>query len=101
MIFLIEYNRSEGSIVTFRSFDDSQRREAENVRLEIELDLNRKGIGHEVVLLEAANEDAIRLTHRRYFEDLRQILSKKREMPDFAPIPPHSGEFNSDTAPAQ
>jgi len=87
MIFLIAYNRSEGRIVTFRSFDASQRREAENSRLEIELDLNRKGGAHEVVLLEAANEDALRLTHRRYFEDLRQILSTKMEMPAFAPVP--------------
>ena len=76
MIFLIEYNRSEGSIVTFRDFDDSQRREAENSRLDIELDLNRKEVDHEVVLLEAESEDALRLTHRRYFEDLHQILSK-------------------------
>jgi hypothetical protein len=78
MIFLIEYNRSKGSIITFRNFDDSHRREAEDSRLGIELDLNRKGIDHEVVLLDAANEDALRRTHRRYFEDLRQILEDKR-----------------------
>jgi hypothetical protein len=74
MIFLIEYNRSEGRIVTFRDFDDSQRREAEDSRLGIELDLNRKGIDHEVVLLDAASEDALHRTHQRYFKDLRQIL---------------------------
>ena len=74
MIFLIEYNRSEGKIVTSRDFDDSQRREAEDSRLKIELDLNSKGIDHEVVLLEAASKDALRRTHRRYFEGLRQIL---------------------------
>ena len=74
MIFLIEYNRSKGSIVTFRDFDDSQRREAENSRLDIELDVNRKGIDHEVVLLEAASKDALHRTHQRYFADLRQIL---------------------------
>ena len=74
MIFLIEYNRSEGSIVTFRDFDDSHRREAEDSRLGIELDLNRKGIDHEVVLLEAASKDALLRTHQRYFADLTQIL---------------------------
>ena len=73
MVFLIEYNKSEGRIVTFREFDDSQRREAQNSRLEIELELNRKGVDHEVVLLEAENEAAIRRTHRRYFDDLRQM----------------------------
>ena len=85
MIFLIEYNRSEGRIVTFREFDDAQRREAEGLRLGIELDLNSKGIDHEVVLLDAASEDALHLTHRRYFEDLRQILednSGRESIPD-------------------
>ncbi len=32
MIFLIEYNRTEGSIVTFREFQDVQRREAEDAQ---------------------------------------------------------------------
>jgi len=74
MIFLIEYNRSEGRIVTFRDFDASQREEAEEARLEIEMTLNRRGVDHEVVLMEAESEDALRRTHRRYFEELRQIL---------------------------
>ena len=74
MIFLIEYDRTEGHIVTFRNFDDSQRRQAEDARLEIEVDDNGKEADREVVLLEAESEDALRLTHRRYFEDLRQML---------------------------
>lgn len=74
MMFLIEYNRSQGRIVTFRNFDDSQRREAEDSRLGMELDLNRKGIDHEVVLLDAASEDALRRTHQRYFAGLTELL---------------------------
>ncbi|MBN1912159.1 MAG: hypothetical protein JW818_20735 [Pirellulales bacterium] len=74
MIFLIVYNRSEGNIVEFRNFDDSKRREAEDTRLETELALNRAGVGHEVVLLEAENEAALRRTHNRYFEDLKGLL---------------------------
>lgn len=74
MIFLIEYNRREGQIVTSRDFNDLQRQEAENSRLEIELDLNRKGIDHEVVLLEADSKDALRRTHLRYFASLTQML---------------------------
>jgi hypothetical protein len=81
MIFLIEYNQSEGRIVTIRNFDDSQLREAEDSRLEIELDLNRNGIDHEVVLMDAASEVDLRRTHRRYFEDLRQILEPKPLQP--------------------
>ena len=74
MIFLIEYDRPEGQIVTFKRFQDSERLKAQNARLDLELDLNRRGVDHEVVLLEAATEEALRRTHRRYFEDLRQIL---------------------------
>ena len=74
MIFLIEYNRPQGRIVTFKRFQDSERLKAQNARLDLELDLNRRGVDHEVVLLEAASEEALRRTHRRYFETLRQIL---------------------------
>ena len=42
MLFLIEYDRESGKIVTFRSFDDSEREDAEHLRLEKELELNRR-----------------------------------------------------------
>jgi hypothetical protein len=74
MIFLIEYNRLRGEIVKFEVFDDAQRKLAEESRLEIELDLNRRAIDHEVVLLQAASEEALRRTHRRYFEDLAELV---------------------------
>jgi len=76
MIFLIEYNRPEGRMVTFRTFDESQRNQAEEERLEIELELFRKGVDHEVVLLEAESEEAVRKTHRRYFESFREIAER-------------------------
>jgi len=79
MIFLIEYDRSQGRVVTFRNFEVSQRKEAEETRLGIELMLNRKGTDHEVVLLDAENERALRRTHRRYFENLQQILENKTD----------------------
>lgn len=74
MIFLIEYNRPEGRIITFKRFKDFERLKAQKSRLDLELDLNRRRIDHEVVLLEAASEGAVRRTHRRYFETPRQIL---------------------------
>ena len=73
MIFLIEYKRLHGRIVTFKTYNESERVKAEHERLEIELDLSRRGIDHEVVLLEAADENALRKTHRRYFEDLSEF----------------------------
>ena len=75
MIFLIEYDRPEGRIVTFSVFDKSEQEKAESLRLDLELDLNRRRVNHEVVLLEAVSEEAMRRTHRRYFEDARQILT--------------------------
>lgn len=62
MIFVIQYNRRRGRL-----------------RLEIELDLNRKGLDDEVVLLEAASSEALRKTHRRYFEDAQAIVESTEE----------------------
>jgi hypothetical protein len=78
VLFLIEYDRNRGRIVKLEVFDDSDRRNAEDSRLEMELALNRLGIEHEVVLLEAATEEALRRTHRRYFEDLDELVKSPR-----------------------
>ena len=75
MIFLIEYDRPRGRIVTFKAFDDSERQKAQDERLELELALHHSGTEREVVILEAVSEEAIRRTHRRYFEDLAEIAS--------------------------
>jgi hypothetical protein len=75
MLFLIEYARAEGRMVTFKKFRDQDSRAAQNDRLELELELNRRGIEHEIVLLEAENEQALRRTHRRYFESLTELVN--------------------------
>ncbi len=75
MLFLIEYDRNRGKVVTLETFEDSEREKAEDARLEMELSLNRLGIEREVVLLEAATEEALHRTHRRYFEDLAELVS--------------------------
>ena len=73
MVFLIEYDRGRGRLVSMKSFANSNGAEAS--RLELELELNLKGVKNEVVLLEAANEEALRRTHRRYFEDLAELAT--------------------------
>jgi hypothetical protein len=75
MIFLIEYNRNRGQIITFKTFDDTERQEAKDARLKMELELNQLETEHEVVLLEAATEEALRRTHRRYFENLSELVN--------------------------
>lgn len=74
MIFLLEYDRPKGTLVRKEVFEDSRRAEAEKRRLQVELDLYRRHIEHEVVLLEAQDEGALHKTHRRYFEDVKQIV---------------------------
>lgn len=75
MIFLIEYDRRRGKTVSFRKFDDTERQQADEARLEMELGLNRLGAEREVVILEAASEKALRRTHRRYFENLSELVN--------------------------
>lgn len=75
MLFLIEYDRERGRIVKMESFNSSNGRRAEESRLQLELALNREGIKNEVVLLEAASEEALRRTHGRYFEGLKDLTA--------------------------
>jgi len=76
MIFLIEYNRREGRLLRIERFNDSDREIAQESCLNLELALNSKGIENEIVLLEAANEEAVRRTHRRYFETLAELTAR-------------------------
>ncbi len=75
MLFLIEYDRNQGRVDTLKTFDSPERQRAEDSRLEMELELNRQGKEREVVLLEASTEEALRRTHRRYFEDLVELVN--------------------------
>ncbi|MGO9014730.1 MAG: hypothetical protein ACLQF0_07095 [Dissulfurispiraceae bacterium] len=73
MIFLIQYDCSSGNIVKMQTFKNSERQKANDSRLDIEIELNRQRVEREVVLLEAESKEAMRQTHRRYFENLREL----------------------------
>ena len=75
MIFLVEYNRSKGELVTFETFADADLAKAEAARLRMEIDQIASGATHEIVLLEADSEAAIRRTHRRYFETFAELVT--------------------------
>ena len=75
MIFLIEYDRAHQNLVKFKKFKNSENLEAKKIRLDLELDLNRRKINHEIVLLQASSEALLRKTHSRYFESIEQIRS--------------------------
>lgn len=74
MIFLIDYDRRSGRLITIRSFQESEQDLAESARLKIELEHNRHRINREVVILQAASMEALRRTHRRYFGDLEDLV---------------------------
>jgi hypothetical protein len=56
-----------------RKYEDAFREVSEDARLNLELDLNRQGVEHEVVLLDAPDEAALRHTHGRYFESVVEL----------------------------
>lgn len=76
MIFLVEYDRRAARRISLRTFADNERAEAQDCRLALELELHRRGVDHEVVLLQAESEAALRLTHSRYFETLEEMITK-------------------------
>jgi len=80
MFFLLEYDRRKGKLVDIASFHNVDRTKAENQRLVLEMELHKLHVDREVVLLEASNEDALRRTHRRYFENARQIGQSVRKL---------------------
>ena len=79
MIFLIEYDRSRGRLITFKRFENDDRAKAEAARLRIELTRVADESNREVVLLDAATEEALRITHRRYFQTATEIIEAERK----------------------
>ena len=95
MLFLIEYDRPQGSIIQLRKYDDASRGIAEDDRLSLELRLNREGVDHEIVILEAPNEEALRRTHSRYFESVAELARNATQVQAYTlstPNPPRRPE---------
>jgi hypothetical protein len=79
VIFLIEYDRGSARRVGLQVFDDGERDAADALRASRELDILRSGLDHEVVVLEASSEAALRKTHSRYFDSIDQMVERLRE----------------------
>ncbi|HEX6018958.1 MAG TPA: hypothetical protein VFZ28_12745 [Burkholderiaceae bacterium] len=79
MQFLVEYDRRKGQLVRLRRYDVDQAEHAQDDRLEAELAHFASQEHIEVVLLEADAEEALRRTHRRYFEELRELATPHLE----------------------
>ena len=74
MIFLLDYDRAAGTLISQRIFADSEMSEAQHARLQLELNLHERGVEREVVLLVAPDEKALRRTHSRYFQTLEELI---------------------------
>lgn len=73
MIFLVEYDRNSGALVQLLKFSNDKRDDAARARLNLELLQMKSDLAHEIVILEAASEEHLRRTHRRYFEPIRTL----------------------------
>lgn len=81
MIYLVQYDRTSGQLVRIREFAAESKRESEQARLAVELELLKSGTAQEIVLLEASSEDELRKTHRRYFEGLNELITEMASRP--------------------
>jgi hypothetical protein len=69
MIFLIDYDGQRGEIVRLRQFKDTEKLRAQYELLQTELTLAKRGhLFREVVLLKAADLQALKCTHHCYFQ---------------------------------
>jgi hypothetical protein len=84
MTFLIDYDRRAGRIVSIRSFSNAERLKAQEERLQLDLNLRGAHADREVVLLEAEDENALRITHRRYFETLGDLIRSTESHPSLS-----------------
>jgi hypothetical protein len=73
MLYLIDYDRESGTLISIAEFLPEQQSQAEKARLDLEVVLNAQGTDREIVLLEARDQASLRATHRRYFEAVKQL----------------------------
>ncbi len=67
MIFIIEYDPPANNLLSLQKFPDAELREARDILHQMELNVFRNKLRHEVVMLEAEDEATIRRSHAHYF----------------------------------
>lgn len=75
MLFLINYDRAKGQLLSIQEFPDNERATASAARLNLEIELLTRANGHEVVLLESVSLESLKSTHKRYFDSLEKMKS--------------------------
>lgn len=79
MILLIHYDRRAQRLLRFDRYEDAQRQQAEDDRLELELSLLNSDRENEIVLLKGASEEALRESHARYFLSFSGLVDAARK----------------------
>ena len=74
MYFLIHYDRARGALVSIEEYAGDAGDRVRSDRLAAELAYHREHRYVEVVFLEAADMQALKKTHRRYFESLTELV---------------------------
>lgn len=78
MIFLINYDRHLGALVSIEEYSDKERAKATQAKLQLEIDLLSKSGQYEVVLLEAPSRESLQITHRRYFASFEDMKTQEK-----------------------
>ena len=75
MIFVIAFDRGTGTIVAFKTFEESARLEAESMyRMQLADATFQEWDAIEVNMFEADSEATFRQTHSRYFQTVKRTL---------------------------
>lgn len=72
MIYLVKYDRVTSTTLEIRGFESAE--QASKEKLQVELEMLKSGAKYEVVVLEAADEAALRRTHGRYFSTTGPVV---------------------------
>jgi hypothetical protein len=78
MIIVVSYDRKKGRVLRLERFSNDQRERAQTLRLELERGPGKENHEIEVVLLEAASEEALQRTHAKYFKTFHDIVNEPR-----------------------
>ncbi|WP_343627587.1 hypothetical protein [Roseateles sp.] len=81
----MHYDRRAQQLLRFDQYEDGDFTRAEDDRLDLELSLLGSDRENEIVLFNAADEAALRVSHARYFQSIEEIaLATARSQGPFA-----------------
>lgn len=74
--FVLVYDRTKQQLIKLREFSEEDRVSAEGFRLEAQRKSLHDGLDQEIILFQAASEEALRRTHGSYFLSERELLER-------------------------